>query len=364
LSPSGGKWYTHTLARGRIVGVLIAAVAAAVTLAPAASAGLAAEQFGISAGGGLHELSRADLNRELSGYKAAGAKWIRFDVDWAVIQERGRSRYDWAPFDAVVRAARLRGINVLGTISYTPSWARPPRTTDKRPPTNVADFGRFAAAAARRYAPLGVHHWQIWNEPNIDHFWKPAPDPAAYARLLRAAYTGIKRADPEGFVVTAGTAPSYTDGTNYAPVRFVQELYAAGGGPYFDALGHHASTFWAYPSEVYDWSPWWQMASASPSLRDVMVENGDRAKQIWVTEFSAPTASSRAVSEREQADMLTEAYNLWGTYPWAGQLFWFAYRDRRAIPTDWTDFCGLVRFNFTRKPAFYAYKALTSGPLY
>jgi hypothetical protein len=359
------KWYTGGLTRGRIVGTILAAAALAAGSAPSASAGgLAPEQFGISTGSGLQLLPRSELHRTLGDFKTVGSTWLRFDFHWRAIQPSGPSSYAWAPFDTVVRAARLRGLNVLGTIGYTPAWARPPQTTETRPPTNFAYFARFAAATARRYAPLGVHHWQIWNEPNIAPNWTPKADPAAYARLLKVASVAIKQVDPEAVVVTAGTSPAVTDASNFAPVRFLQELYAAGAGPYFDAVAHHASTFPAFPSEIHEWSSWWQMTSASPSLRDVMVANGDRTKQIWVTEFSAPTGSDRAVTEREQAEMLTEAYTLWGTYPWAGPLFWYSYRDKHTVPRFWADFCGLVRANFSRKPAFYAYRALTSGPLY
>ena len=35
-------------------------------------------------------------------------------------------------------------------------------------------------AVARRYGRY-IHHWEIWNEPDNQLFWKPAPDPAAYA---------------------------------------------------------------------------------------------------------------------------------------------------------------------------------------
>ena len=65
------------------------------------------------------------------------------------------------------------------------------------------DYARFAAAAARHYAPLGVQAFEIWNEPNTSASWTN-PSPAAYARVLKAAYPAIKAVDPSGIVVHRG----------------------------------------------------------------------------------------------------------------------------------------------------------------
>jgi polysaccharide biosynthesis protein PslG len=326
-----------------------------------ASAALRSDQFGLGAVGRMHTLSQAEIARELDGYRAVGARWIRFDIDWSVIQAGGRSSYNWAPFDTIVRAARARRLNVLGMIAYTPAWARPPRTTDKTPPTSTADYARFAGAVARRYGPMGVRHFQIWNEPNIATFWVPRPNPAGYARMLKEASAAIKRANPNAFVVTAGLAPAWTDGTSYTAMDFLAALYANGAGPSFDAYAHHASTFPAFPSEQQIWNSWWRMIGTDPSIRGVMIANGDADKKVWITEFSAPTGSDRAVSETVQAEMLTEGYQMWGSFEWAGPLFWWSYRDGRSNPTYWHDYCGLLRRDFSRKPSFYAYRALADA---
>ena len=58
----------------------------------------------------------------------SGAKWVRIDINWARISLRplelqlGRDRSGRS-------GASARGINVLGVIMYTPSWARPPGTS-------------------------------------------------------------------------------------------------------------------------------------------------------------------------------------------------------------------------------------------
>jgi hypothetical protein len=319
------------------------------------------DQLGIASTGYLHNMNGAALARELDGYRSAGARWIRFDLNWAVVQHRGPRSYNWAPFDRVVRGARARGLNVLGVIGYKPRWVHPRGGDPLRPPRNAAPFGRFAAAVARRYGRLGVHHWEIWNEPNMAVSWRPRPSPAGYTRLLRAAYGGIKRADPAAVVITGGLSPSAGEGANVRPIRFLQRMYAAGARRFFDAVGHHASTFPALPPAAKPWSAWFQMFGTRPSLRSVMVARGDARKKIWITEYSAPTGSGRAVSEARQAQTVTTAYRLVGSYSWAGPLFWFTFRDRMTSG-DWTDFCGLVREDYSPKPALTAYQlAATTG---
>jgi polysaccharide biosynthesis protein PslG len=203
----------------------------------------------------------------------------------------------------------------------------------------------------RHYAPLGVRHWELWNEPNLSNFWQPCPDIEAYARMLRLAYAAVKEADPEAVVVSAGLSPAVDNGCNVAPRTFLAGLYANGAQGSFDVLGHHPYSFPAYPGEEHGWSAWHQMVGAFPSLRSLMDENGDGDKQIWATEWGARIG---AVDEDTQAGMLSAAYALFGSYSWAGPLFVYTYRD--------TESFGLVRGDRSPRPAWYAYQEAAAGP--
>lgn len=142
-----------------------------------------------------------ELERYLDGARAAHVGWIRFDVNWNVIQYRGQTSYDWEPFDRVVRAVTSRGMRVLAGVLFTPPWARAPGTSSRYPPSDLADYARFVTAVVERYAPMGVHAYEIWNEPNIASFRAPRPDPARYAELLTLAYPAIKSHDRQATVV-------------------------------------------------------------------------------------------------------------------------------------------------------------------
>jgi hypothetical protein len=306
---------------------------------------------GIAVGGGIQYLSASDRSRELDDLQALGARWIRFDIAWSDIQRKGPDRYDWARYDAVIGAASSRHLGVLGMIGYTPRWAAPHgATSDKVAPRDTADYARFAAAAVRRYASLGVHAWEIWNEPNNPHFWRPAPRLDQYATMLEQASAAIMAVDPTAIVLTGGTSPTETTSDSISPVDFLRGLYANGAGRSFDAVAVHPYTYPAFPSDSEPSSAWSQLDRTTPSLRSVMVDHGDGSKKIWVTEFGAPT-SDTGVTDAQQAAMITQAYAIFRSEPWAGPLFVYSYSDQGD-----EDRFGLLRDDGSRKPSWGAFR--------
>jgi hypothetical protein len=318
-------------------------------------------RFGIAAGGLLQTLPRRDLARDLDGVDAVGATWVRIDVNWAVIQARGPRSYQWSPFDRTVRAALARGLSVLGVIVYSPGWAHPEGGSGSAPPTNLRAYASFARAAARHFRPLGVHAYEIWNEPNIGEAWSPAPDPARYTQMLRLAYAAIKAADPRAKVISGGLAPygpyGAADATHMSPLDFLERMYQNGARGSLDAVGWHPYNF---PAGL-GFSPtsaWSQMVSTTPSARGIMRANGDAGKRIWATEFGAPTgASTRALSEPAQAALVKDAYTKLKAWRWAGPAFLYNFRDSGGLEPGAPagGGFGLVRVDWSKKPSYAAY---------
>jgi hypothetical protein len=318
------------------------------------------QRFGFAAGGGIQNLRSDELARYLDGARSTHAGWLRIDINWNVIQSSGPMSYNWAPFDKVVKGVTLRGMRVLAGILYTPPWARPAGTSSNRPPSKLDDYAVFVRAAVQRYAPMGVHAYEIWNEPNVAGFWAPEPDPARYAQLLKLAYSAVKSVDPSSTVVSAGLAPygSYgqVDAKHMNPVTFLQKMYADGAAGSFDAVGWHPSNY-PHGLSFARWSAWSQMSQTSPSARSVMAAHGDRAKQIWATEFSYPTGgTSRDVSEATQARLVRRTYAALRKWSWAGPAFFYSYRDKGTNRLDIEENFGVVRYDYTPKPSYRAYQ--------
>lgn len=331
-----------------------------------------AAMFGISFADTLTGLSSQKLGSQLDDTRALGAGWIRIDLDWGIIGRAGEGKYDWSRVDRVVAAAHARDLQILALLVYTPEWARPEGCDSPRcPPYDPALFARFAADAAARYAPKGVHAWQIWNEPNARASWLPAADAAAYAALLRPTATALRTEDSEALIVSAGLAPAATENGNIAPREYLSRLYASGARDSFDAVGFHPYGFPALPSYMRDWNAWSQMSATSPSIRSIMIAHGDAHKKVWLTEFGAPTGGPGAmatlenyktvrrsdhVDEAMQVQIALDALALMAGYDWVGPLFWYSYQDLGTSPSTKENFFGLLRHDGTPKPAYTVLK--------
>ncbi len=323
--------------------------------------------IGIAAGGGLSKLSPEDLNTELDEMNNLGIQWVRFDIEWGDVQYSSPNTSTWAKYDALVEAIAAHHMKALGIIVFTPQWARNPSCVNgvECPPENPATFATFAAEVAARYEPYGMHYWEIWNEPNSFNFWSPKVDCAGYTALLKATYPAIKKVDPNAVVITGGLAAESTNDVSMAPTDFLNCIYQNGGKNYFDAVADHPYSFPQIPSQV-TLGAWAQMSLTSPSLRSIMIANGDQNKKIWITEFGAPTNGPDShwyVSEAQQSVMATNAMNLYKTYSWAGPFFWYSLKDGGTSTDTNENFFGLIRADNSLKPAFTTLKNIISTGL-
>ena len=323
--------------------------------------------FGIA--GGLASLPTAELTSKLAQIKALGVSWVRYDIEWSNIEYEGPGQYNWADYDKVVQAVSASGLISLAIIDYTPTWARRNdcKNTAMCAPADPATYAGFAAQVARRYSPFGVHHYEIWNEPNISTFFEPAADPAAYTALLKSASAAIRSMDTQAFIVSGGTAPASTGNGNYAPTDFVQGMYAAGAKNTFDALGHHPYT-WPYTAAFPNFAGAWGQLS---TLHNIMVARGEGQKKIWITEYGAPTGGPGAlatsglttaegaadhVTELLEARMVTDAVKAARILPWVGPFFWYSFQDAGTTNDTVENFFGLIRADGTHKPAYDIFK--------
>ena len=327
--------------------------------------------YGIAVGGAVQSLPAAEQQRLLDGVASVGASWVRLDLPWSRI-ERVRGVFSWDLDDRTVLLARARHLGVLAMLGYTPRWAAVAGCSgsDKCAPADPDAYGAYVARTVAHYRLLGVHVFELWNEPNIAAVWRPHPNAVAYTRALCAGYRAAKDADAQAVVLTGGLSPygAYPAPTSAAgvdPQRFLQQIYAAGGGSCFDALALHPYTFDspAGPAGREDWNPWHQIAGSraslgGPSLRAILGAHGDAAKPIWITEYGEPVYSPRLQprghSEPEQARRLRQTLARYLQLDDTGPLFYYSYRD----PTSNS---GLVRNDWTRRPAWSVFRQAAAG---
>jgi hypothetical protein len=348
--------------RRRVIGATLAAViafGAASCVAPQRPQSTTTAT-GFSFTGDLLGWSNDQILHDFRDVKAMGGTWVRVAFNWVTLEPNQRGKYDWTPADRVVWFAAAEGLKVYAVVSYTPAWARPAGTTSLNPPTNVADYANFVAAAARRYGPDGVHTWEIWNEPNIYHMWAPIPNVVKYTALLKAAYPAIHAADPQATVVTGGTSPASdsADGSHVMPLHWLQGFYRNGGKGYFDAVAHHPATYPSPATEIADWSAFQQ----TKDLYAEMSSQGDGNKKIWGTEIVWPTGTaSWAVSETVQGQRFQQAIAAWGAWRFTGPIFIFSLRNYGTNPSDPFQNMGVEYLNGTHKAGWNAVASAMKG---
>ena len=354
--PISGKM----LSRVRILVWLLAACSA-LAAAPAHGA-----QKGVST-----DLSwgvdQATKDRTSTAIADLGAGWASVDLNWTDA-EPAKGVFDNARLedvDRAIAAARAAGAKVVLTVSETPQWASG-NPNPLYPPTNAADLADFYAMVVARYG-ASVDAWQVWNEPNHPSFW--APDPTGrpnacleYAPLLKAAAPVIRAGDPTATVLFAGLA--FND---YAYVERCFDL-VPDIGAYFDVMVTHPYTLGgAAPEAVIDTSPAdgrldHQSFLAYREVRASMLARGSD-KPIWFTEMGWSTATDGHplgnVTPEVQADYVTRAYKQLEQDPYVQVAMWYSLRNfsEGGDGPGWLDQLGLMRTDFTPKPAYFAFKA-------
>ena len=250
----------------------------------------------------------------------------------------------------------------------TPSWAASVPGQPFSPPRDPATYAAFLRTLVARYGPRGsfwsadpglprdpVRHWQIWNEPNIPiNFVGVRSWPGTYARLLRAAYPAVHRADAGAKVVMAGLA-------NFS-WRDLSRAYRAGVRGSFDVAAVHP--FSGRPSNS---------VKITRLNRDVMNRNGDRRKPIWLTELTWSSAKGRKTpltqnwetTEAGQARRLRQAYTLYVRAHRSlrlGRIFWYTWATVDPDSKNSFDYSGLRTVlpsgRFADKPALAAFRAM------
>lgn len=263
----------------------------------------------------------AYIARSLEQVREMGAGWIVDLFPWAYAQPRSRYGYDWAGFDVVIRHAARQGLTVVARLDIVPEWARPHDSNDRYlDREHYADYANYVAAFLQRYRPYGVRHVMIWNEPNLAFEWgRRPPDPEAYAALLKQVYPRAKAVAPDAVVIAGGLSPQPDSGDGsdrLGDLAYLERLYRAGAGPYFDMLAAHT-----YGAKV--------APDAPPSISTInfrrvellhatMAAFGDAQKQVIITEggWNDSLRWANAVLPSERLRWTIESYAMAERWDW------------------------------------------------
>ena len=292
-----------------------------------------------------------------------GVGWERILFYWNEIQPTGPD--DWNTLHVLEEwlvEANAHDRAVVGLLKNTPAWA-----TDGPPFSGVPrgldlpidDPGNLWANYVQRvvayYAPRGVHHWIIWNEPEIatdiyGHEFDGSVE--EYVRLLQVAYTVAKEQDPEAVIHLAGYSywhdPEYLDKFFSALIKVPE---AEVSHYFFDVLTLH---IYFRVETVYD------LVEEVDALQNKYGIN----KPIWINETNAAPNLDPwwpVVRPQFQVDLDQQAWFIGQAYALgfaAGAESIGVYKLIDILLPEGGESFGILRPDYTKRPAYLAYKTV------
>lgn len=291
---------------------------------------------------------REDLKKVVALMKEAGAGFVRMDFLWEDIEPR-QGEFEFAKYDYLVDLLRKNKIGILGILHYSTDWASSCKKWNCAPQDSKT-FVNYAVKVAGRYKGK-VKYWEVWNEPDSSTYWVDQDGLKSYCALLKNVYIAVKKTDPGCKILNGGLANGLSS---------VNHLYDNGARNYFDILNIHIFENPLNPKAI-------KAVTAYPKLAyKIMSRNGDAHKKIWVTEIGSPGVKrwqrlknwwmGRNPTERQQAAWVKKVFTGLTGDKNVEMVFWAFFRDTKEHWKTGVDYFGLVRWDFSRKPAFKAYK--------
>jgi polysaccharide biosynthesis protein PslG len=296
-----------------------------------------------------HHFPASSIAQAATLLKNSGAGTVRLDFLWSDV-EPDRGQFVWDKYEAIIDALRQCGLCVLGVLQYNPTWR--PGSWNQAPVD--ADYVRYAREAVRRFRSR-VRYWEIWNEPDHPNYWQPQDGLTAYASLLTKAAAAVREEDPTAQILLGGLSQNIS-----ANLRLV---YEKAGRDAFDVVNIHpfANPLTAGARAFVE--------RTTRECVEVMRAFGDGEKPIWITEIGCPGVASGEVkpwwlgvnpTEDEQARWLEDIYTNMPLWPNVERVFWAFFRDTPRHFGDGVDYFGLIREDYSLKPAFERYRTLSS----
>ncbi|HEY3059854.1 MAG TPA: hypothetical protein VGL99_12850 [Chloroflexota bacterium] len=326
-----------------------------------------------------------DLSSQAKGFivgdtQQAGFNWVKQLVDWSAI-ETAPGVFNWTELDSIVNTANAGGLKILLSVAEAPTFYRGP--SSGLFPTDPSKFQTLMQTMATRYKGK-VQAYELWNEENLA---REAGDgnvtPDKYLPILKAGFTGTKTGDSAALALLGALSPTGLGQTGQSmdDLAYLQGLYSLNGGEaknYFDVVAAHLSGF-SNPPDCTPATPQCSLSGAwntDPSFfafsrvgqyRDVMTQNGDTSKQVWLTEFGYDSNEislpgyeySTFISEDAQARFLVQALQIARQTSYIGGVMIWNLNYQVVVPQNdekWG--FGILRSDWSGRPAFFALSAM------
>jgi len=265
-----------------------------------------------------------------------GTGIIRMDVLWGMA-EKTPGEYDFSKHDHLVNDLEQLNIRLLFIICYgneNYDQGLSPYTAAGR-----SASARFCAQLARRYATKKII-WELWNEPNIERFWRPEPNVADYMAWCKAVVAAIRGEDPQACIV----APAVSS----IDIPFLEACFQEGLLDLIDGVSVH-------PYRGAHLAP--ETAIAEYNQLSILIET-----------YKAPEKSIPIISGEWGYSTTNLSKDLQGEYlvrQWLCNMaygipisIWYDWHDDGQNPLDPEHNFGTVTWDYQPKSAYLAMQTL------
>lgn len=274
-----------------------------------------------------------------------GVQAVRADFHWSRIQPDSDT-WNFGYRDGYVDAAVSHGVRVIALLDFDNDAVEQDPVGKSREdyiaPSDIPRFLEYVRQTVAHYKGR-VYAWEIWNEPNIDTFWRGTLD--EFYVLARQTAETVRSVDESARIV--GTAMTSPMGTLLS--SGIDGLHATG------ALAgvQHPSGHLYVPDPRNYYLEFMRLIGAAKRF--------DHPGPVWVTELGAPDGGFYAwtsVTDR-LAEHVIKAYTI-GTSLGIDMIVWYAFRDasiehQARLPRDSERFFGLIGPDGQWKPSAHAF---------
>lgn len=301
--------------------------------------GMATKGFGINTG---IMLRASDQVKNMDILAATGLGYFRDGITWNRMETQkgvyGLAEVDEQRLNEMMENAEKYNMDcymlVDGYCALYYTGKNVPQTEE-----GLDSLEEMAYHLAKDYPSLTHFEWT--NEVDSNRYSRMTYE--AYEKSLERFYKGIKRGNPDAFVVGCCTGMQ-----NW---YFIEDVLRAGGGSYMDAISIHPYADVLTP-ETCDY------VSLCRSIRDILDKYGYRG-ELWVTETGVSSSGFYA-TEYEQAAYLIRQYALNTAYDCADVMMTYAFMTDDSDSKDVESSFGIVHGGgggyepYSAKPAYLA----------
>lgn len=283
--------------------------------------------------------------------KGGGFGWVRDEVPWKFVETKKGTLSIPVSNKNAIEDVYESGAKILLTLDF----GNPFYEDGNFPITEegIAAYVNYCVYLVNFFrGKLGAV--EIWNEPDLKNFTGIEINGTQYTKLLKAAYTAIKEADPD-LPVLGGALCSLK---NEFARNFLEQMIAAGACEYMDGFSFHPYIETGdYADEATE--PW--------TTRNIFLEQFQYAKSkfaqagkpdmpLWLTEFGATSReyTTSGYTEKEQAIEIIRGTVMAKSEPAVEKIFLYNLKNKGTDPGDGQHNYGMLDYYYNAKPSYMA----------